>query len=322
MKRYLVTGGAGYIGSHIVDRLLDEGHEVIAYDNMSTGQLKFLDKARDNLRFTLIEDTILNQSALIAAMHDVDTVFHFAANADVKGGWAFPQKDLYDNTVGTSNVLEAMRLNECTKIIFASTSAVYGDPVIHPTPENPPTTKQTSLYGATKMAAEGLISSYCEAGLIMTGIAFRFVTVLGPRYPHGFVYDFVRNLRQNPNILPVFGNGTAIKSSLNIRDCLDALFLLGDQNDNVGFDVYNIGVDETYTVNQAIDWVCQEMQLNPEIKHLGTTARGWPGDSVHLHLDISKARAAGWQPKYGVEQTIRETTNWVKNNTWLFDVRK
>lgn len=319
MGRYLVTGGAGYIGSHIVDRLLSAGHHVVALDNLSTGQPKFLDNARKHPNFTFAYRDILYSSEMKDDFSDIDAVFHFAANADVKNGWKQSRKDLEENVIGTSNVLEAMRAAGCKNIIFASTSAVYGDPVEHPTPENTTMPIQTSFYGASKLAAEGYISSYCE-GYGFSGTAFRFVTVLGPRYPHGFIYDWVKRLCENPKTLRVFGDGTAIKSSLNIRDCVDAIIELGLKRDAVGYDVFNIGSEETYTVKQAAHWVCDELNLKPDLV-FGDTKRGWPGDSIHLHLNINKAKSAGWTPKYGVEATIRETATWVNQNTWLFETR-
>lgn len=319
MGRYLVTGGAGYIGSHIVDRLLLNGHQVVALDNLSTGQSKFMENASRYSNFTFVCRDILHFAEIVDEFRDIDAVFHFAANADVKNGWKQPQKDLEENIIGTSNVLEAMRENGCKNIIFASTSAVYGDPIEHPTSENTVFPKQTSFYGASKMAAEGFVSSYCE-GYDFTGTAFRFVTVLGQRYPHGFVYDWVKRLRDNPKELKIFGDGTAIKSSLNIRDCVDAIMLLGLHRETTGYEVYNIGTEETYTVKEAAHWVCDELKINPNL-NFGNTKRGWPGDSVHLHLDISKAKVAGWTPKYGVEATVRETARWVNSNTWLFDLR-
>src|SRR6267378_3618839 len=180
---YFVTGGAGFIGSNLVDRLLSDGHGVVAYDNCSTGQPPFLAEAMKNDRFRLIKGDILDLPSLTSTIQGADVVFHLAANADVRFGPDHPRRDLDQNTIGTFNILEAMRVNNVRRIAFSSTGSIYGEPEVFPTPEDAPLPVQTSLYGASKLAAEGLIQAYCE-GFGFQGYIFRFVSILGARYTH------------------------------------------------------------------------------------------------------------------------------------------
>ena len=196
---FFVTGGAGYIGSNLVDRLLGAGHVVTAYDNFSTGQERFLEQAVRSLRFTLVRGDVLDLERLTQALRDAqaDLVFHLAANADVRFGTQHPRTDLEQNTIATFNVLEAMRASGMRRIAFSSTGSIYGEPSVFPTPEDAPFPIQTSLYGASKLAGEGLIQAYCE-GFGFQGYIFRFVSILGERYTHGHVFDFYNALRTNP----------------------------------------------------------------------------------------------------------------------------
>jgi UDP-glucose 4-epimerase len=200
--RCLVTGCAGFIGSNLVDRLLQDGYEVVGYDNFSTGQGEFLVDARQSTRFRLVQGDVLDLERLTQAMQSAEAVFHLAANADVRFGTQQPRKDLDQNTIATSNVLEAMRANGVKRIAFASTGSIYGEPNVFPTPEDAPFPIQTSLYGASKLAAEGLIAAYCE-GFHFEGYIFRFVSILGERYTHGHVFDFYKQLREHPDSLYV-----------------------------------------------------------------------------------------------------------------------
>ena len=222
MKAF-VTGGAGFVGSTVVDRLLARGDEVVAYDNLSTGRREFLREALENRRFALVEGDVLDGAAMGAAMRGADLVFHFAANADVRFGTEHPEKDLQQNTIATFRVLEAMRANGIKRLAFSSTGSIYGEPTTFPTPEDAPFPVQTSLYGASKLAGEGLISAYCE-GFGFSAWIFRFVSILGERYTHGHVFDFYQRLRADPRRLHVLGNGGQRKSYLYVQDCVDAIF--------------------------------------------------------------------------------------------------
>ncbi len=317
MKAF-VSGGAGFIGSNLVDRLLDVGHEVTVYDNLSTGLLQFLEYARDFDRFRLVEGDLLDEGSLSEAIAGHEFVFHLAANADLRFGTEHPRRDLEQNTIGTNNVLEAMRKNGINKIAFASTGSVYGDTTVIPTPENAPFPIQTSLYAASKMAGEGLIAAYCE-GFGFQSWFFRFVGILGERYSHGHVFDFYRKLKQNPSRLEVLGNGKQRKSYLYIQDCIDAmLFALEKSNESVN--VLNLGVDGYCEVNDSIGWICEELGVTPKLEYSGGD-RGWIGDNPFIFLDTSKIRDLGWKPKLSIKDGVLKTIQYLKTNEWVFEER-
>ena len=317
MKAF-VSGGAGFIGSNLVDRLLNVGHEVTVYDNLSTGLLQFLGNARDFDRFRLVEGDLLDEGSLSEAIAGHEFVFHLAANADVRFGTEHPRRDLEQNTIATNNVLEAMRKNGINKIAFASTGSVYGDTTVIPTPENAPFPIQTSLYAASKLAGEGLIAAYCE-GFGFQSWIFRFVGILGERYSHGHVFDFYRQLKQNPSRLEVLGNGKQRKSYLYIQDCIDAmLFALEKSNESVN--VLNLGVDGYCEVNDSIGWICEELGVSPKLEYTGGD-RGWIGDNPFIFLDTSKIRDLGWKPKLSIKDGVLKTIQYLKTNEWVFEER-
>ena len=317
MKAF-VSGGAGFIGSNLVDRLLDVGHEVTVYDNLSTGLLQFLEYARDFDSFRLVEGDLLDEGSLSEAISGHEFVFHLAANADVRFGTEHPRRDLEQNTIVTNNVLEAMRKNGISKIAFASTGSVYGDATVIPTPENAPFPIQTSLYAASKLAGEGLIAAYC-VGFGFQSWIFRFVSILGERYTHGHVFDFYRKLKQNPSRLEVLGNGKQRKSYLYIQDCIDAmLFALEKSNEPVN--VLNLGVDGYCEVNDSIGWICEELGVTPKLEYSGGD-RGWIGDNPFIFLDTSKIRDLGWKPKLSIQDGVLKTIQYLKTNEWVFEQR-
>jgi UDP-glucose 4-epimerase len=269
-----VTGGAGFIGSSLVDRLLGDGHSVIAFDNFSTGQRDFLVEALQHSRFRLIEGDTVDPPALARAMAGCDVVFHLAANADVRFGLDHPHKDLEQNTIATFNVLEAMRANRIRRIAFSSTGSVYGEAQVFPTPENAPFPIQTSLYGASKLAGEALIAAY-GSGFGFEGCIFRFVSILGERYTHGHVFDFYRSLRRDPTHLRVLGNGRQRKSYLYVGDCLDAM-LLAMERTHGRIENYNLGTNKYCEVNDSIGWIAERLGVNPALEYSGGDLAGWP----------------------------------------------
>jgi UDP-glucose 4-epimerase len=323
--KYLVTGAAGFVGSHLADALLARGHIVIGFDNFSTGQERFLDEARRSDRFTLIRGDLLDAATLRAAMEGVDAVYHMAANADVRGGLAAPRVDLEQNTIATFELLEAMRAAGARRIVFASSSAALGEPDEVPTSERVAIPSQTSLYGASKMAGEGLISSYCE-GYGFEGYAFRFVSLLGPRYPHGHVFDFVKQLLDDPSTLRILGDGSQRKSYLHVEDCVHALMRICEEvrpahQGPRKFEVYHLGVPAFCFVRDSARWICDELGLEPQLA-FGTGDRGWIGDNPFVFLDVRKAMSAGWSPIHSIEAAVRETTRWLVANRWIFDARR
>lgn len=318
MTVFFVTGGAGFIGSSLVDRLLQLGHRVVAYDNFSTGQMHFLETAQQSTRFTLVRGDTLDLDGLTQAMRGTEFVFHLAANADVRFGTEHPRKDLEQNTIATFNILEAMRTNRVRRIAFSSTGSIYGEPEVFPTPENAPFPIQTSLYGASKLAGEGLIAAYCE-GFGFQGYIFRFVSILGERYTHGHVFDFYKSLRQNPHELRVLGDGSQRKSYLYVQDCLDAMLLAIEKAQNK-VNVFNLGTDEYCQVNDSIGWITQHLGLSPKLLYTGGE-RGWVGDSPFIFLDCRKIRTLGWTPKLSIRAGILRTLEYLQANPWVLEVR-
>jgi len=309
--RVLVTGAAGFIGSHMVDRLLAAGHSVVGFDNMSTGQQRFLESALAHREFRFRQDDLLDRKSLAEAMEGAELVVHFAANADVRFGTEHPRKDLDQNTIATWNVLEAMREQGCKRIVFSSTGSVYGEPEIFPTPESCSFPIQTSLYGASKLAAEGLIQAYCE-GFGMRGYIFRFVSILGERYSHGHVFDFYRQLSEHPEHLHVLGDGHQRKSYLYVQDCIDAILTAISRAD-ARVNIFNLGTDEYCEVNDSISWICEHLGLRPKLTYSGGE-RGWVGDSPFIFLDCSRIRALGWRPQLTIKQAVLATIKYVSAN--------
>ena len=314
----MVTGGAGFIASNLVDRLLAEGQEVVAYDNLSTGQPRFLDSASTHDRFELIEGDLLDESALQSAMQGCDFVYHLAANADVRFGTEHPRRDLEQNTIATYNVLEAMRANGIRQMAFSSTGAIYGDAEVIPTPEDAPFPVQTSLYGASKLACEGMIAAYCE-GFNFCASIFRFVSILGERYSHGHVYDFYRSLKQDPSSLKVLGDGHQKKSYMYIQDCINAMLTV-TKHHRAGVSIWNLGTDKICEINDSIGWICDHLGVSPELEYTGGK-RGWIGDSPYILLDCSRVRSLGWQPQLTIQQSVIKTVEYLQANEWLFELR-
>jgi UDP-glucose 4-epimerase len=324
MRRIFVTGAAGFIGSNLVDRLLEENYTVVGWDNLSTGQLKFLEHAQKNPNFRFIMGDNLELDELTFAMQDCDCVFHIAANADVRFGLANPVKDLEQNTIATSNVLEAMRINGIKRIIFSSTGSVYGESNVFPTPENAPFPIQTSLYAASKVACEGLITSYCE-GYQFEGYIFRFVSILGERYSHGHLFDFYKQLEEHPTKLHVLGNGTQKKSYLYIQDCIDAMLFVLYKYEGIqtkhNVRIFNLGTDEYIDVNTSIKILCNELNLSPDIIYSGGS-KGWIGDNPFIYLDTTEIKKIGWSPQATIKQSVSNTVKWLSHNKWIYENRK
>ncbi|MFL5801272.1 MAG: NAD-dependent epimerase/dehydratase family protein [Roseiflexaceae bacterium] len=311
---YFITGGAGFIGSNLADRLLDQGQHVTVYDNFSTGQTRFLDVAHQRPSFRLVEGDLLDLPRLTQALAGHDFVFHLAANADVRFGTEHPRKDLDQNTIATFNVLEAMRANGVRRLAFSSTGSIYGEPEVFPTPETCPFPIQTSLYGASKLAGEGLIAAYCT-GFGFQGYIFRFVSILGERYTHGHVFDFYKKLLDNPQQIEVLGDGKQRKSYLYVQDCIDAMLTVIERAD-APVNVFNLGADEYCMVDNSLGWICAHLGLNPERRYTGGE-RGWVGDSPFIFLDTAKVRALGWQPKLSIRQGVIRTLEYLQSNQWV-----
>jgi UDP-glucose 4-epimerase len=316
LSKAFVTGASGFIGSNLVDRLLAAGFSVVGYDNFTTGHREFIAAALRHQQFKLVEGDVLNTAALAAAMAGCDIVFHLAANADVRFGLQHPRRDLEQNTIATFNVLEAMRASGVGNIVFSSTGSIYGEAEVIPTPESAPFPVQTSLYGASKLAGEGLIMAYCE-GFGFRSWIFRFVSILGERYTHGHVIDFYKQLLADPTRLVVLGNGTQRKSYLYVQDCLDAiLHALKHAQDKVN--ILNLGTSEYCQVNDSIGWITDHLGLKPQLSYSGGS-QGWVGDNPFIFLDTARIRALGWQPKLTIREGIVRTVQWLSQNRWVME---
>ena len=323
MKKAFVTGCAGFIGSTLVDRLLADGVAVVGWDNMSTGQERFLEIARGSEAFSFVRGDNLDLASMAKAMEGCDFVFHLAANADVRFGTEHTRRDLEQNTIATYNVLEAMRSCAIKRIAFSSTGSTYGEAKVIPTPEDAPFPVQTSLYGASKIAGEGLISAYCE-GFGMEGYIFRFVSILGERYTHGHIFDFYRQLTEHPAWLQILGDGSQRKSYLYVQDCVDAILRV------TGYgtareaphrcQIYNLGTTEYVQVNDSVRHICGVLGLKPELRYTGGD-RGWIGDNPFILLDTRRILATGWKPKLTIEQGIIRTLMWLQANRWVYEAR-
>jgi len=318
-----VTGAAGFIGSNFVDRLLATGADVVGWDNFSTGQERFLRAALSQPHFRLIRGDNLDLDALTSAMKGCDAVFHFAANADVRFGVEHPRKDLDQNTTATFHVLEAMRINGIKRLGFTSTGSVYGECPVIPTPEDAPFPVQTSLYGASKVACEGMIAAYAE-GFGFECYIFRLVSILGERYTHGHILDFHRQLLEQPDRLTVLGDGTPRKSYLYIQDCVEAILhvmRLGTARQaKHRTQIYNLGTPEYVTVNDSVGYICRALGLAPQ-RHYTGGDRGWIGDNPFIFLDTKKIEATGWKPKLTIEQAVVKTVRWLEANRWVYEKR-
>ncbi len=317
MRRVCITGGAGFIGSNLAETLLDKGIEVVIVDDFSTGRREFLLGTAGAEGITLIEGDVLDTTTLEHAFDGCDWVFHLQANADLRRGLDHPRRDLEQNTIATSNVLEAMRATGVRQLVFASTGSVYGEPDIFPTPEDAPFPIQTSLYAASKLAGEGLIAAYV-AGFDFTGVIFRFVSVLGERYTHGHVFDFYRALKRDPTRLRVLGDGRQEKSYLYVQDCVSALLAAAARHEGqAATHIYNLGTDETLRVDESVAIIAEHLSLTPEIEHTGGR-RGWVGDSPLIRLDTSRIRALGWRPQLTIEQALARTLAWFDANEYAW----
>lgn len=314
--RALITGGAGFIGSTLADVLIARGDEVAILDDFRTGRREFIEGGLASGKAELFEGDILDADLLARAVEDCDQVFHLQANADVRFGLDHPQRDLEQNTIATSNVLEAMRAAGCRRIAFSSTGSVYGEPEVFPTPEDAPFPVQTSLYAASKLAGEGMIAAYAH-GYGFRGVVFRFVSVLGERYTHGHVIDFYRALKRDPATLRVLGDGRQEKSYMYVADCVRGILAAVDHHgDDEGFDVYNLGTDETLIVDDSVATITEHLGLQTTVEHAGGE-RGWAGDSPLIRLDASKIRALGWAPEVGIKDAVCKTLDWFERTPFI-----
>ena len=311
----LLTGCAGFIGSNLLDHMMQKSFHVIGIDNLSTGKIEHISSHIDQPNFIFHNLDLKDKNKLDKVdCKNVDLIIHLAANADVRFGLDHPSKDLEENTMVTFNVLELARNNKIKQFAFSSTGSIYGEPELIPTPENAPFPVQTSLYGASKLACEGLIQAYAE-GYGMRAFIFRFVSIMGPRYSHGHVYDFYKQLLQDPSRLHLLGDGNQRKSYLHIADCISAIFTVIEKaKDNIN--IYNLGVDNTCTVKQSANWISDYLSISPTLTFEGGE-RGWVGDNPYIHLSVEKLKSLSWENQYSIEESVKDTVKYLENNKWI-----
>lgn len=308
-----VTGGFGFIGSNLVKELLRNDFQVVVIDNLSTGSELFLTETeRNSVDFTQLDLSKASLEDLVSVLNGVSQVYHLAANADVRGGWSSTFRDIEDNVIATHNIALASREAKVSEFVFASTGCVYGDSHNVPTPETEPFPVQTSLYGASKVAAEGIISTFATNGAFKA-TTFRFVSVLGTNYHHGHVIDFVKQLKANPHKLNVLGNGKQKKSYIHVADCVSGLIHLRSQ---LPYDVFNVGHTSFLQVSESANLIAGFLGISPEF-FFEDKDRGWVGDNPFTFLDTRKATKFGWEPQISIEESVKETVEWIEQNPWL-----
>jgi UDP-glucose 4-epimerase len=308
-QRIFISGGAGFIGSHLVDRLCREGKEVVVFDNLSSGKLENIKQWLKKSNFTFVREDLLKPASILKPLLECETVFHLAANPEVRVGTADPKVHYEQNIAATFHLLEAVRKFGCIRnFVFTSSSTVYGDAEEIPTPEDYAPLKPISIYGASKLASEALITCYAYT-YGFNAIIYRLANIIGPRAQHGVIYDFINKLSKNPKKLEILGDGTQRKSYLYIDDCVDAM-LVGINHSHGRVEIYNVGSEDQVNVKEIADVICQEMGLrNVEYFYTGGVdgGRGWKGDVKVMLLSIEKIKSLGWKPKLNSRQAVERT---------------
>lgn len=299
----IVTGGAGFIGSNLVDELINNGHNVKALDNLSNGNPSFLNPKAKLIKKDLVTDNFEND------IKNAETVFHFAANPDVKNSAKDTKSTFDNNVVATYRLLEACRKADVKQIVFASTSTVYGDAVLLPTPESYPCTP-ISNYGASKLAAEAYCAGY-SASYGMQTTLMRFANIFGRRSTHGVIYDFYHKLKKNSKMLEILGNGKQEKSYLYVTDVVDATITAWKKQKG-NLEVFNVGSSEKTTVDEIAKKICSHQNIKPKFEYTGGE-RGWVGDVPIMLLDTKKIRSLGWKEKMSFEVGLRNYLKWLEN---------
>lgn len=298
----VVTGGAGFIGSHAVDKLLSRGNRVTVIDNLSSGRMEFIEPHLRDEHFKFINLDLLDAEKLKLAIRSADMVYHLAANPEVRLGAENTRIHLEQNILTTYNVLEAMRMNEQKKIVFTSTSTVYGEAALIPTPENYGPLIPISLYGASKLACEALITSYCHT-FDMRSWIFRFANIVGERSTHGIITDFVKKLKNNPESLEILGDGKQSKSYLHVSDCVDAILFAVENSDGM-VNIFNIGSEDAISSQEIAGIVVNELGLKDVAFRFTGGKRGWKGDVPRMLLSIEKLKALGWKPVHNSKSSV------------------
>lgn len=301
--RIFVTGGAGFVGSNLCERLLNDGYEVTAYDNLMAGSLVLLRECTPNSKFRFVEADLLNLDALESSMRGHEVVFHLAANSDIEKGRRHPNTDFRLGTVVTFNVVEAMRRAGIKKLIFSSSSVIYGEPTVIPTPEDYGPLLPISLYGASKLACEGLVSAFCH-NYGMQAWIFRFANICGRHGTHGAIVDFIRKLKDNPKRLEILGDGKQAKPYLHVRECVDGM-IYGWQNSTEPLNYFNLGCKGATPVTEIAEFVVDAVGLGDVKFEFTGGERGWPGDVPQVRLDCEKMARIGWRATMSSTEAVR-----------------
>jgi len=305
----LVTGGAGFIGSHLVDALMKKDAQVCVLDNLSNGWLENISQWFGHPKFEFIRGDLINQDDVTRAVEDCEVVFHLAANPEVRLSSIGPSVHFEQNVVATYNLLEAARKSGIKELVFTSSSTVYGDASRIPTPEDYAPLKPISVYGASKLASEALVSAYSN-NYGFRAVVYRLANIVGPRSRHGVIYDFIQKLRTSPSELEILGDGAQAKSYLHVNDCVNGV-LLGLEETESQFDIFNLGSEDWVDVKTIADIVAQEMDLqNATFRFTGGVdgGRGWKGDVKYMLLDVGKLKSLGWKIESNSAQAVREAT--------------
>jgi len=311
MKAF-VTGGAGFIGSHLVDKLLVNNYDVTVYDNLSSGKMEFIKSHLEKENFNFIEGDLIDLDNLNEEIKGHDVVFHIAANPFVRLGEKQTRLDLEQGAIATYNVLESMRINNIKKIVFSSSSVVYGETSGEPLPETFGPTNPISLYGAGKLAGEGLITAFCGTFDFQSWI-YRFANVVGIRGTHGVIVDFIDKLNKNPKELEILGNGKQKKPYLHVSDIITGI-LFGFKNADEKINVFNLGPDTNTTVNRIAEMVVEEMKISDvKFKYTGGS-RGWAGDIPKFQLDAGRIKKLGWKETYTSDEAVRKAIREILDN--------
>ncbi len=315
----IVTGGAGFIGSHVVESLVNEGYEVLVVDNLSSGRLGNIKPALESGKAKLlVKDLKVFDEGFKSVFRDVDVVYHFAANPEVRISTTEPRIHFEENVVVTFNVLEGCRIGDVKELVFASSSTVYGDADVLPTPEDHPT-KPISIYGVSKLMSENLVATYSTVYGVRS-LILRFANIVGPRQTHGVVIDFIEKLKSNSERLEILGDGTQRKSYLHVKDLITGMDKALRHIRNAGryYEVYNIGNVDWVSVKEIADLVVEEMRLD-KVTYVYTPAtpdgRGWVGDVKFMLLDVRKLMSLGWHPTLTSREALREAIRWLLGGT-------
>jgi UDP-glucose 4-epimerase len=307
MSVYFIAGGAGFIGSHLVRKLMKEElqSKIVVYDNFSSGQMWHLDEVIKNPNLKIIQGDIKDIDLLVESMKGCECVYHFASNPDISKAITQPDIDFWEGTYLTNNILEAIRRNGIRKLIYASGSGVYGDTGLNEASEDYSPMIPISTYGASKLAGEALISSYCFM-FDLNAAAFRFANVVGPNQTHGVGYDFINKLSANPSELQILGNGTQSKSYIYVYDVLNAIRMIETKHLK-GFSYFNVGTDDYITVKEIAEIVVDSLNLKNVKMNFGTSDRGWKGDVPIVRFNSEKIKSLGWKRQYSSKEAIAKS---------------